>query len=547
MISLKLLIEQYGLRSKFITIILVSFVIVFGFFLSFFISHQRKLVTDELRDRGSILALNLSYDMEFGILTKGGTLLRQLIRNVGQQRDVAYVEIMDEKGEILEGYYPTGNSQGFLDSEDLRIDKATTKYTTSLDGEPIFEFLVPVLLKEIEEAESDWIFERKTEGERKGEDTRIKRIGFVRLGLSLKNTYGNIDRLRNFSILSIATAFILLALIFSLFMDKVIIKPIHQFTKVAEAIASGDLDHKIQINRKDEIGQLADSFEKMAQNLKKDMTIIRASEKKLKEYSENLAGKVKDRTSALEEKSRELLEANIKLQELDRLKSMFIASMSHELRTPMNTIIGFVGIMLMGITGELTGEQRKQLTMVKDSANYLLSLINDIIDTSKIEAGKVDLFIERFDLITVVQDMKESFYVALDEKGLKMPLKMPKELEMNIDERRVKQILVNLVGNAVKFTDQGEVQIMVTEKDGIAVVSVRDTGPGIEQEHMDSLFKPFSQIPTEGELTEGTGLGLHLSKKIAHLLGGEISAESEFGKGSTFTLTLPLEYEEIRT
>jgi len=544
MINLKILIEKYGLRLIFITIILVSFVIVFGFFLSFFISQQRNLITDELRARGRILALTVAYDIEYGILTGGETLVRQLVRNVGEQRDVAYIEVMDEKGEILAGYYPIGNPRRLLEREDLERDEATAKYTTSLEGESIFEFLVPVLLHEIEEAESDWIIEQKTEEERKAEDTRIKKIGFVRLGLSLKNTYGNIYRLRNFSILSISTAFILLALIFSFFMDKIIIKPIHQFTKGAEAIASGDLDHKIQFNRKDEIGQLADSFNKMAQNLKKDITIIRDSEKKLKEYSENLEGKVKERTSALEGKTEELLKANIKLQELDHLKSMFIASMSHELRTPLNSIIGFTGILLMGMTGDLTEEQRKQMTLVKNSANHLLNLINDIIDKSKIEAGKAEVLVEQFDLSTIMQEVMDSLKVAADKKGLEMPLKLPKELLIKSDERRVKQIIVNLVGNAVKFTDKGEVEMKVAEKDGMVEVSVRDTGPGIKKEHMDKLFKAFSQIPTEGEIKEGTGLGLHLSRKIAGLLGGEISAESEFGKGSTFTLSLPLEYKE---
>ncbi len=175
MINLKLLIEKYGLRLKFITIILVSFVIVFGFFLSFFISQQRNLITDELRARGRILALTIAYDIEYGILTKGEALLRQLVRNVGEQKDIAYVEVMDEKGEILEGYYPIGNPPGLLDREDLARDKATNKYTTSLEGESIFEFLVPFLLHELEEAESDWILEPKTEEERKAEDTRRKK------------------------------------------------------------------------------------------------------------------------------------------------------------------------------------------------------------------------------------------------------------------------------------------------------------------------------------------------------------------------------------
>jgi PAS domain S-box-containing protein len=264
------------------------------------------------------------------------------------------------------------------------------------------------------------------------------------------------------------------------------------------------------------------------------------AEEALQKAHDELELRVRERTAELEE-------ANIKLQELDRLKSMFIASMSHELRTPLNSIIGFTGIILQGMTGEITEEQRKQLTMVKSSANHLLDLINDIIDLSKIEAGKVELAIEEFDLSTIVQEVKDSFTVAVAEKGLKMPLKMPDRLVIESDERRVKQVLVNLVGNAVKFTDEGEIEIKAARMDGMVEVSVSDTGIGIRKEDMDRLFKPFSQVPSEDRAKEGTGLGLYLSKKIAELLGGEIKAESELGKGSVFTFTLPLKYREVKT
>ena len=239
------------------------------------------------------------------------------------------------------------------------------------------------------------------------------------------------------------------------------------------------------------------------------------------------------------ERTEELSRTNIRLKELDRLKSMFIASMSHELRTPLNSIIGFTGIIMQGIAGEITEEQIKQLTFVKNSANHLLALINDIIDVSKIEAGNVELFIEEFDLSSLLQEVKDSLTVAADKKGLKMPLNMPEKLVIKSDERRVKQIIVNLVGNAVKFTDKGKIDVKVEKKDKMVEVSVRDTGIGMREEDLDGLFKAFSQIHV-GRTEEGTGLGLYLSKKIADLLGGDISAESEFGKGSKFTFTLPL-------
>jgi signal transduction histidine kinase len=224
---------------------------------------------------------------------------------------------------------------------------------------------------------------------------------------------------------------------------------------------------------------------------------------------------------------------------------MFIASMSHELRTPLNSIIGFTGIILQGMSGEINSEQEKQLTLVKNSANHLLALINDIIDISKIEADKVEITIEEFDLSMLAQEIKDSFAVVAGKKGLELLLQTP-TLIIKSDRRRTEQILVNFISNAVKFTDKGEIEIKIVKKDKMVEMSVKDKGIGIKKEDMDKLFKTFSRIPVKDRIIEGTGLGLYLSKKIADLLGGEIKAESEFGKGSVFTLTLPLKYKEAK-
>ncbi|MCX5707363.1 MAG: PAS domain-containing sensor histidine kinase, partial [Candidatus Omnitrophica bacterium] len=235
-----------------------------------------------------------------------------------------------------------------------------------------------------------------------------------------------------------------------------------------------------------------------------------------------------------------------KALEVDRMKSLFIASMSHELRTPLNSIVGFTGIILQGLAGEINEEQKKQLTMVKSSAHHLLELINEVIDVSKIEAEKIQLTIEEFDLSRVVKEVKDSFAVAVEEKGLKLIVEMPDKVVIKSDERRIRQIIINLVSNAVKFTDKGEIGIRVKGNGERVVMSVKDTGIGIKNEDMGKLFKQFSRILAEGQpLQEGTGLGLYLSQKLARILGGEIKAESEFGKGSEFALTLPIEYKGV--
>ncbi|MCC6543861.1 MAG: GAF domain-containing protein [Nitrospirae bacterium] len=250
-------------------------------------------------------------------------------------------------------------------------------------------------------------------------------------------------------------------------------------------------------------------------------------------HSEKLEEKVAERTADLER-------ANIRLKELDRLKSIFIASMSHELRTPLNSIIGFTGIILQGLTGDITTEQRKQLSIVKKSANHLLDLINDVIDISKIESDRVELNPVDIDISRLLNEVIMSFNNELEQKGLSLNIKAPEKLIIRTDEKRVRQVLNNLLSNAIKFTDHGGIEIDVAEANGNISLSFRDTGIGIKPEDMGSLFKSFSKIRYENmPVIEGTGLGLYISYKIAQHLGGGLSAESVYGKGSAFTFTLP--------
>jgi len=235
------------------------------------------------------------------------------------------------------------------------------------------------------------------------------------------------------------------------------------------------------------------------------------------------------------------------LQEANRLKSIFLASMSHELRTPLNSIIGFTSINLQGMAGELNDEQKKQLTMVKNSANHLLNLINDLLDVSRIEAGKVKLSLEEFKLDDVVREVIEMISSAANAKDLKLFTEIPEDVTLFSDRRRLKQVLMNLVNNAVKFTEQGSVKITArifeNEK---SEVCVTDTGKGIKKEDINKLFLPFQQIDMSlAKEHEGTGLGLYLVKKLLALLGGNIWANSEYGGGSEFTFTLPLKYGEV--
>lgn len=267
---------------------------------------------------------------------------------------------------------------------------------------------------------------------------------------------------------------------------------------------------------------------------------IDITDRKLAEEAlERAYGELEER---VDERTRELTEANIKLKELDRLKAEFLATMSHELRTPLNSIIGFTGMILQGMAGEINEEQKKQLSMVYNSAKHLLSLINDILDLSRIESGKVDVSMSEFKVDEVISEVVRSLDPMVSQKGLRLITEIPDEIpEIWSDRKKFFQILLNLVNNAVKFTDRGEIKIACKTDNNNLEVSVSDTGIGIKKENMDLLFEAFRQVDGSSRRRyEGTGLGLYLCKKLLDLLGGRIWVESEYGKGSRFTFTLPL-------
>lgn len=243
------------------------------------------------------------------------------------------------------------------------------------------------------------------------------------------------------------------------------------------------------------------------------------------------------------EHAAELAEVNVQLKELDQLKSMFIASMSHELRTPLNSIIGFAGILLQDMVGELNPKQKDYLGRLNRSAKHLLGLINDVIDISKIEAGKVEAFAEEFALNEVINEAIEIVQPQLKEKELALELSVSPEIRLNTDKKRVLQCILNYISNAIRYTESGTITVATREIDGEVEITVSDTGIGIEEEKLPQLFMPFMRLdsPLRTKVL-GTGLGLYLTKKLATaVLGGTIAVQSQLGKGSKFSLRLPKE------
>lgn len=261
---------------------------------------------------------------------------------------------------------------------------------------------------------------------------------------------------------------------------------------------------------------------------------VNARTRELQAINREMEARIKSRTAELAEAMKKALTA-------DHLKSAFLATMSHELRTPLNSIIGFTGILLQELPGPLNEEQQKQLRMVQTSARQLLALINDVLDISKIEAGQLSLSMASFELRASIEKVVALVAPLAEKKGIELRLEIGDDVAgATSDQQRLEQIILNLLNNAVKFTDKGHVLVACRAENDHYLVSVSDTGIGIQPEEVSGLFQPFHQIDTGlSRKHEGTGLGLSISKKLVVMLGGDIGVESEWERGSTFTIRFP--------
>jgi len=237
-----------------------------------------------------------------------------------------------------------------------------------------------------------------------------------------------------------------------------------------------------------------------------------------------------------------LRDLNLKIEAASTAKSQFLANMSHEFRTPLNVIIGFTEVLQDQIPGALNADQLEYLGDIHDGGQLLLRLINDVLDLSKVEAGRLELFYETFPIAQTVRETITTLRGLAEKKGLSIQWKLPPDLGLiTADQIRFKQVLYNLLSNAVKFTDQGSVTVSAMLEDRQLHLAVADTGIGIRAEDMDRIFIEFSQVDdSHARRHEGTGLGLALSKRLVEAHGGRIWVDSTFGTGSTFHVVLPL-------
>lgn len=441
-----------------------------------------------------------------------------------KSQGVVHFAVLNSSGEIVA--HNRKELKG-VKTSDLDL-KESRKQITIRSGD-IYRTLVPVITEE------------------------SQNLGTIDIGVSASIVDRQVQQLMIKSVLLFFLFQIIANLAITLLVKALIIKPLKNLTQSSVIIAGGELDRDISINRSDEIGTLAESFINMRDsikatilNLNNEIQEHNLAEEKILKMNEELEYRVEKRTKELSLVNRELLQAKEKAEAANNAKSDFLANMSHEIRTPMNAVLGFTQILSAKENDPL---KKHYIENISASGNALLNLINDILDLSKIEAGKLELQYNAVSIHLLLQEMLTVFEHKVKDKGLNFIVDCDKSVPSSLilDEARLRQILINLISNAIKFTSHGHIQLSVHACEAVEqtksqidlLIEVEDTGVGIPDDQQEKIFDAFEQ--TKGQKTVqygGTGLGLTICSRLAEMMCGSIEVNSEVGKGSTFSMTL---------
>jgi signal transduction histidine kinase len=519
--------------------VVVSFLVFQGWMN---VREHRRLVTREFEKRGLALASNLGFASELGAFSEDKQLLEAAMRGTLRNPDVSYVLIYSRNGRVLArggqsetSGTPPGDAQG---------DRSAARQVEH-GGQRFLEFVSPIVSERSQTPDEVLLGARVRP---KGEEAREEVIGAATVGLSLAGVEAQV---RSLATLwgGVTVAFLIVSAAVLYGFSLRITNPIKQLTQQAQKIAAGELQQQIAVRSRDEIGSLAAAFNHMTGSLRVSMNEKERALSELAELNRTLEDRIRQRTVELEERRvalerslKELEEKSRQLAAASRHKSDFLANVSHELRTPMNAILGFNEMILDQVYGDVSDELRRPLTDIQQSGRHLLRLISDVLDLSKIEAGRMDLVLGEYSVLDTVTAVRASLASLAAEKGLEFVVSVSAEMPLAYgDGRRITQCLLNLAGNALKFTRLGRVEIAVDLLDGMLRFRVSDTGIGISREQIDKIFTEFQQADAAiAREFGGTGLGLSITRKFVEMHEGRVWAESEIGKGSTFFFSIPL-------
>ena len=499
--------------------------LVFIGFVDFY--EQKRLAEDEIKGRARSMAENLAYSGRLGVLTEDKWLLEAALQSVTGAADFAYVWIYGEKWKPLvhapQNVVNLMRLKPELDEQDKnRLSQhGEIHFRTFFAGSQKYvEYIVPVA-----STQSNISYELQVELAARGRpDVSQKRqqtIGAVRLGLSMDRVDAHMGSFLQWRGWSVGLFFCLSTVAIYIFADR-ITRPINRLTEQAKKMSQGFLNLAIPVESRDEVGQLAMAFNDMGRALN-DLYI-------------GLERKVVERT-------KELTRVNQKLAEASEHKSRFLANVNHELRTPLSSIIGYARLLRRETEGHISSLQRENLEDLLRNAERLLALIDSLLDLAKIESGKMEVHPEPVQIDELVQSAVTTVEPMLNKEQIRLVCDVPIDIApVYTDGEKLRQIVLNLLGNAAKFTDRGEIKISACQVNGDFKLAVADTGIGIDNADLARIFEEFDRgrLASEGQY-HGTGLGLAIVKRLVDLLGGSVAVESEVGKGSIFTVTIPVD------
>lgn len=500
-----------SISSRLMLLALVPLVLIELIFSWYHYQSSKETATASLSENGNLIADQLAQASSFYLLSGDYDSINKLLKNSFNRPYIAFISIHNEKGATVAKHsihnFKTSNIKQYLHFEKVI-------YNNQIYSPDIFEL---------------------DDGQEQKKD-----IGFVHIYLSKIEIEQKTNNALEKAVLYSSVVFVF-AFIFIYLFTKRLTSPFYNLLKHFKNAEQGKLGETIEVIENNEIGVLQVGFNSMTQSLlnnrnQLDMDIKNATLKLM-----NMVSELESKNSQLVTSKNEALKAN-------KVKSKFLANMSHEIRTPINGIKGFIGLLEKS---ELNDEQRRYAKIIKQSSSDLITIVNEILDFSKVESGKLTLEVQPFDLIDCIETVRDRLLPAAFDKHINIYLSIFSDVPRFVlgDQARLKQILINLISNAVKFTDDGFVQIKVflsedeiDETKHSVQFDIIDTGIGISEQDKSKLFNSFQQIESESNRRySGTGLGLVISRKLAHLMSGNIHLESAIKEGSTFSLNIPFE------
>ncbi|MCK5706784.1 MAG: response regulator [Candidatus Aureabacteria bacterium] len=559
-----------------LTFIIIIFIIVSSLSYLFF-NFLFDTYHSELKKRGESLCSNLAFNSKYEVFIRDKDAIKTLLSGLLNEEDILFAYIEDEKGKVIVYQIKEPKRNNKFSKEIIKkgfavnkIGSEFQKYNNDID---VLHLSRKITIKpEEKEDDEDLLLQMSTKTDPK-KKSKIKELGYAHIGVSLEKLNERVDESKKY-IFGLSILFILFFSFIATLFARSIVNPIITLVKATHKVSQGDLDFRAKVTSQNEIGLLTDSFNKMTEDLKKFRIEVESKEKELiksnveinkahkeiLEFNRDLEIKIKERTSEIQETNtllrkrneelqtitKELEESNIKIREADRLKSEFLANMSHELRTPLNSIIGFSALSLKDDEVLNMPNIQDNFEEIYKNGKQLLAIINDILDLSKVESGKMDFVKKDIDLREVITNLSKTLKVLKKDKEIDIKVDIEKDLpHIYSDPDRIRQVLLNIASNSVKFTNKGYIEIRAKRKNNYIEVAVEDTGIGIKEVDIPKVFESFRQIDGSSTRKEGgTGLGMTISRKFVEMMGGTIWIESEFGKGTTILFTIPVSFKK---